>query len=65
MAAETYDVFLTLFPKSEHRRKAMQRRVYSNIARFKGPKYDASGLVEAKFQIERFSAVPAQAEQAA
>lgn len=65
MAAETYDVFLTLFPKSEHRRKAMQRRVYSNIARFKGPKYDASGLVEAKFQIERFQReFPAQAEQA-
>jgi outer membrane assembly lipoprotein YfiO len=65
MAAETYDVFLTLFPKSEHRRKAMQRRAYSNIARFKGPKYDASGLVEARFQIERFQReFPAQAEQA-
>ncbi|MBS0195879.1 MAG: outer membrane protein assembly factor BamD [Planctomycetes bacterium] len=64
MAAETYDVFLRLFPRSEHRQKAMQRRVYANIAQFKGPQYDASGLVEARFQIQRFQQeFPAQAEK--
>jgi outer membrane protein assembly factor BamD (BamD/ComL family) len=54
MAAESYDVFLTLFPRSEHRQKAMQRRVYANIAQFKGPRYDASGLVDAKFLVQRY-----------
>jgi len=64
MAAESYDVFLTLFPRSEHRQKAMQRRVYSNIAQFKGPSYDASGLVEAKYQAQRYQTeYPVDAER--
>jgi hypothetical protein len=32
----------------------MQRRVYANIAQFKGPRYDASGLVDAKFLVQRY-----------
>lgn len=64
MAAESYDVFLKLFPKSEYREMAMQRRVYANIAQFKGPQYDATGLVEARYQIERFQTeFPAEAEK--
>ncbi|MCX5690342.1 MAG: outer membrane protein assembly factor BamD [Planctomycetota bacterium] len=64
MAAESYDVFLTLFPRSEFRQKAMQRRVYSNIAQFKGPSYDASGLVEAKYQAQRYQTeYPVDAER--
>lgn len=65
MAAETYDAFLTLFPTSDYRQKAMQRRVYATIARFKGPAYDATGLLDAKIQIMDFTeAFPDQAEQA-
>lgn len=64
MAAESYDVFLTLFPRSEFRQKAMQRRVYANIAQFKGPSYDASGLVEAKYQAQRYQTeYPVDAER--
>jgi hypothetical protein len=64
MAAESYDVFLKLFPRSEYRQKAMQRRVYANIAQYKGPQYDATGLVEATYQIERFQAeFPAEADR--
>jgi len=64
-AAEAYEVFLILLPKSEFREKAKQRRVYANTARFKGPKYDASGLINAKIQIERFAReYPADAERA-
>lgn len=55
MAAEMYGVFLNNFPESEHRKLAMQRRIYSNIARFKGPRYNASPLVEAQFLVEGFS----------
>jgi len=63
-AAETYDVFLTHFPRSASRQKALQRRIYSNIAQFKGPSYDASGLVEAQYQIDRYRMeYPADAER--
>lgn len=65
MAAETYDIFLRSYPNSQYRPKAMQRRVYANIGRFKGPLYDASGLLEAKLLIEDFSeSYPADAEAA-
>lgn len=55
MAAEMYGIFLTNFPESEHRKKAMQRRIYSNIARFKGPRYNASPLIEAQYLVEGFA----------
>jgi len=54
MAAETYDVFLSLYPRSAHRSKALQRRAFANIAQYKGPRHDASGLADAKYQIEDF-----------
>jgi len=54
MAAETYDVFLALYPRSAMRARAQQRRIYATIAQFKGPRHDASGLIEARYQIEDF-----------
>ncbi|MCA9299462.1 MAG: outer membrane protein assembly factor BamD, partial [Phycisphaerales bacterium] len=64
-ASTTYELFLENYPDSSHRRKAMQRRVYANIARFKGPRYDGSGLLEARILVEEFaSRYPADAEQA-
>lgn len=64
MSADAYDVFLKLYPNSELRQRAMQRRVYANIARFKGPSYDASGLREARFLIEDYKArYPQSAER--
>lgn len=65
MASETYDVFLTLFPKSEFREKALQRKIYANISRFKGPRYDATGLIDAKIEVAKFAReFPASAERA-
>lgn len=65
MAAETYDVFIKVFPKSDQRPLAMQRRAYANIAQFKGPRYDSSGLIEAQYQIRQFQReYPAQADRA-
>lgn len=55
MAAEMYGIFLVNFPESQHRKKAMQRRIYSNIARFKGPRYNAAPLVEAQVLVEGFA----------
>ncbi|HYE62821.1 MAG TPA: outer membrane protein assembly factor BamD [Phycisphaerales bacterium] len=54
MAATAYECFVILFPKSEMRQKAMERRIYATIAQFKGPKYDASGLIEAQYQIKAY-----------
>ena len=64
LAADAYDIFVINYPKSEYQQKAMQRRVFANIARFKGPKYDAGGLLEAQILIRDFAQrYPAQAEE--
>jgi len=54
MAATAYECFVVLFPRSELRQKAMERRIYATIAQFRGPEYDASGLIEAKYQVEQY-----------
>ncbi|MEK6701029.1 MAG: outer membrane protein assembly factor BamD [Planctomycetota bacterium] len=65
MAAETYDVFLQNYPNSEYRQRAMLRKIYANIAQFKGPAYDASPLSESRQLITRFARLyPAEAERA-
>ncbi len=53
-AADAYEIFLTSFPKSRYADKARERRIYANIARFKGPQYDATGLAEARVLIKNF-----------
>jgi hypothetical protein len=64
MAATAYDCFLILFPKSDMREHAMQRRAFATIAQFKGPNYDASGLVEAKYQVQEYQQeFPLQSQQ--
>ncbi len=64
MAAEAYDIFLANFPTSEYRELAMERRVFANIGRYKGPRYDASGLIEAQYLVRDFaSRYPKSAEQ--
>lgn len=64
LAAETYDVFLRLYPQSDSRSLAMQRRVYANIARFKGPGYDTATLKDAMVQIDEFQQeFPAEAQR--
>ncbi len=64
-AVEAYAVFQKLYPRSEYRQRTMARLVYANVARFKGPRYDATPLREAAVQAERFATeFPAQAERA-
>jgi outer membrane protein assembly factor BamD (BamD/ComL family) len=64
MAATAYDCFLVNFPKSPLREHAMQRRCFATIAQFKGPNYDASGLVEAKYQVQEYQQqFPIQSQQ--
>lgn len=64
-AAETYDVFLQNFPNSDARPMAMQRLIYANIAQFKGPRYDAALLLDARYQIDTLvEEFPAHAQEA-
>lgn len=65
LAREAYDLYLLNFPRGEHRDIASERRILADISRFKGPRYDASGLLNAQVQIESFMArYPARAEEA-
>jgi outer membrane protein assembly factor BamD (BamD/ComL family) len=64
-ASEAYEVFIVNHPRSEHASRARQRRIFANIARFKGPNYDASGLTEAQVLIEEYAALdPVGAQRA-
>jgi outer membrane protein assembly factor BamD (BamD/ComL family) len=54
LAAEMYEIFRINHPNSQHIRFAMLREIECNIARFKGPGYDGSGLLDAKLLIEQY-----------
>ena len=65
LAVEAYDLFIQNYPNSQYKQRAMQRRIYATIARFKGPKYDGSSLIDAKILTRRYvSLYPAEAEKA-
>lgn len=54
LASEAYDLYLLNFPSGPNRLKAEKRLIYSDVARFKGPAYDASGLIDARVRIRSF-----------
>lgn len=63
-ASDAYDLFLQNYPNSPYRLKAMQRRVYSRIGQYKGPRYDGSPLLDAQVLVRRFMAMyPSKAEE--
>lgn len=63
-AAEAYDLFLINYPRSQYRERAMLRCIQSNLATFKGPKFDGTGLVEAAQRIKQYqSEFPAAADR--
>jgi len=55
LAGDAYDLYLQNFPNGPNAAKAAARRIYTDIARFKGPKYDATGLLDAKVRIREFA----------
>lgn len=64
LAAEAYGLFLANYPESQWREHAMMRRVDANLATFKGPRFDATGLLEARRRLQDFQQVyPGPAEQ--
>lgn len=54
LAAEMYEIFLKNYPESDHAKAAMLGQIYSHIGQFKGPAYDASGLIEAQLLLDQF-----------
>lgn len=54
LAGEMYDIFLKTYPNSDYAKTAMLGQIYANVAGFKGPAYDASGLVEAELLLDDF-----------
>ncbi|HRQ76000.1 MAG TPA: outer membrane protein assembly factor BamD [Phycisphaerales bacterium] len=64
LAAEAYELFIENYPNSEQISKARRRLIYSHLASFKGPRYSAAGLNEAKMRLEDLKAVePVTAQQ--
>ena len=65
MAADMYGIIVETYPASKYRKYAALREIYSNIASYKGPRYDRSPLIEVGTLIEDFQdRYPADAEQA-
>ena len=52
MAADAYDLFVENYPRSKDINKARLRLIYSYLADYRGPVYDASGLAEARLRLE-------------
>ncbi|MFT5423988.1 MAG: hypothetical protein ACI89L_001780 [Phycisphaerales bacterium] len=65
LAQEMYAIFLSNYPRSEFRRHASLRQIFCAVARFKGPSYDASTLIDARLLILDYRArYPGEAEAA-
>ncbi len=63
-AAVAYEMFILNHPTSQYRVHAEQQRIYANIARFRGPRYDGGGLEEANALIKQFvQRYPLQAQR--
>lgn len=65
LAAEAYDLYVANYPRSAQVEYAMLREIRANLARFKGPEFDPTGLLEALQLLGDYETrFPAAAEQA-
>lgn len=64
MAAEAYRIYTENYPRGQNISKARLRLIYAYLAGFKGPEYDASGLLEARAKLRSLQAMqPGLAQQ--
>jgi tetratricopeptide (TPR) repeat protein len=64
LAAEAYALFLENYPRSSQVDKARKRLIFSQLASFKGPEFDAAGLYEARGRLQRLRTMqPAEAQR--
>lgn len=52
LAADAYGAFLRSYPHSPQVARAKLRQAYSNFAQFRGPRYDATPLIDARAQFQ-------------
>ncbi len=63
-AVEAYSLFMLNYPKSAKTERAMLRAIQASLASFKGPEFDATGLIEADRRLRQFKRqFPASAER--
>ncbi|MEM1109111.1 MAG: outer membrane protein assembly factor BamD [Planctomycetota bacterium] len=63
LATDAYDLFLINYPQSELRQWALLRLIQASLARFKGPEFDATGLIDAAERLGQYrDEFPAAAE---
>jgi outer membrane protein assembly factor BamD (BamD/ComL family) len=63
-AVEAYSLFMINYPKSIRTERAMLRAIQASLASFKGPQFDATGLIEADRRLRQFKRqFPASAER--
>jgi outer membrane protein assembly factor BamD (BamD/ComL family) len=55
LARDAYDLYLANFPNGPSRVHAQRRLIYADMARFKGPRYDGSALLDVRLRIEDFA----------
>ena len=55
-AVVAYELFLENYPTSRFRQRALLRLIQANLATFKGPNFDATGLIEASHRLKMFEA---------
>lgn len=66
LAAEAYALFIENYPRSEQLPKARRRLIYAHLASFKGPEFDARGLMEARSSLRQMHhAHPIEADKIA
>lgn len=53
-ASESYELFLTNYPKSNSREQAILQLIYASLATFQGPRHDPSGLIDAREWISTY-----------
>ena len=64
LASITYDLYTVNYPNGPNLRKAMERLIRVNVAKYKGPEYDGSSLIDAIEETKHFlHRYPADAEK--
>ncbi len=64
LAVEAYELFLKNYPQSQWKQHGMLRLIQANIATFKWPEFDVTGLLEAQRRLLDYKAAfPAGAEK--
>jgi len=64
LAADAYDLFIINYPLSDQVDNAKRRLIYAHLASFKGPEFDATGLIDARVELTQLEqTAPLSAEK--